>query len=387
MSNSAFTSILSIANRALQHVGSRRIASMTENSREADEVNFNYDMLRQAELRRRVWRFATRNVALRPIDTGTLLFVPVVYDSLTTYITGDIVSWTDGAWYQATAAVTAGTTPDTTGSPWTRYFGPDTATLYDATDTYYAGELVYTPATTSARVYLSLVNGNDQDPTDYPAAWDATVTYGKNDTVTHSASIWQSTADLNLNNTPGVASWEAIPATQYGSRAGRQWIDLSDRGEAIPGATLAALNLFWPLGSGVASDQSTANVYRLPQGYLREAPENPKAGATSYLGAPSGLAYGDHIMSGNYFTTSEASTIIFRFVADVSAVPDMDSMFCEGLACRIGMEVAPTLTQSNDKVSLLAQMYAKFMTEAGLVNGIETGPTEPPEDDYITCRG
>ena len=381
--NSAFRSELDIANRALQHAGSRRIATMTENSREADEVNFNYNMLRQAELRRNVWRFAIRNACLRPLTTTTKLVIPALFDTLTAYIPGDIVDYND-IWYQAVDEVAAGTTPTTAGTPWKRYFGPTTADVYYSTVKYYAGELVYTPAAADYKVYLSLVNENDQDPTAYPAAYDATTTYDMHDTVTYLGDTYQSVIDLNYGNTPGGGEWELVPVTQYGVRAGRQWLDLGNPSEALAGAAVRSIVMPWPLGSGPSAGGSS--IFALPQGFLREAPEDPRAGGTSPLGAPAGLPYTDRNLASGYFTSADSSPTIFRFVADVDAVPDMDPLFCEGLAARIALEVAPTLTQSDGKLTTIGQVYTKFMGEARAVNGIETGPTEAPEDDYITCR-
>jgi hypothetical protein len=48
--------------------------------------------------------------------------------------------------------------------------------------------------------------------------------------------------------------------------------------------------------------------------------------------------------------------------------------------------VCEPLTQSSAKLGTIAKMYDTFMTEARIVNGIETGAEEPPEDDYVTCR-
>jgi len=44
------------------------------------------------------------------------------------------------------------------------------------------------------------------------------------------------------------------------------------------------------------------------------------------------------------------------------------------------------LTQSAEKIKTCEGIYRVVMTEARVVNGIEEGPTEPPEDDYLTCR-
>jgi hypothetical protein len=44
------------------------------------------------------------------------------------------------------------------------------------------------------------------------------------------------------------------------------------------------------------------------------------------------------------------------------------------------------LTQSTTKVEQIEKLYSAFMGEARTVNGIETGATEAPEDDLVTCR-
>ena len=128
------------------------------------------------------------------------------------------------------------------------------------------------------------------------------------------------------------------------------------------------------------------NVFHLPGNFLKIAPQGPKAGANPYLGAPTGLAYTDWNLEGNLMVSQEIQPIIFRFVADVTKVRNMDDMFCEGLACRIAAEVCEPLTQSSAKLTTIAGVYAKFMGDARTTNAIEIGSEEPPEDDLITCR-
>jgi hypothetical protein len=64
----------------------------------------------------------------------------------------------------------------------------------------------------------------------------------------------------------------------------------------------------------------------------------------------------------------------------------MHANFCEGLAARIGLEVCETLTQSTAKIGTISKIYDRFMPEAGIVDGIEDGYTDSPDDDYITVR-
>jgi hypothetical protein len=63
----------------------------SEISSRSSECAFVYDKLRRAELQRNTWRFAIREAVLRAIDSTTLLLVPALYVSTTTYFVGSIV--------------------------------------------------------------------------------------------------------------------------------------------------------------------------------------------------------------------------------------------------------------------------------------------------------
>lgn len=371
---------LDIANRALQHCGATRITSFDQDHKNADAVDFCYDKLRRAELRRNVWRYAIRKCILRPIDPDTTLaLVPSAWDVTKAYPVGAIVLFS-GVLYSAVRATAVAQSPETTPASWDRYFGSVVAQLWDSDEAYGPGEVVYTPATSAGHAYLSLASANADDPT-ATAAYDATVTYRKGDTVTYSAVVYQSTTDLNVATTPtGSAPWITVPATQSGRRMGRNWLRLD-------GCSYETVTSPYPLAAGPTVRDRSRYIYRLPAGFLREAPQAPKSGSSSFLGGPSGEAYSDWDFEGDYFTSrASVGPIVFRFVADIDSVLAMDSMFCEGLACRIALEVCEDLTQSSDKLRNIGAAYARFMSEARTVNGIETGPTEPPEDDFITCR-
>jgi hypothetical protein len=53
--------------------------------------------------------------------------------------------------------------------------------------------------------------------------------------------------------------------------------------------------------------------------------------------------------------------ILLRFVADVQDVPRMKTMFCEGLAARIAIEICEPLTQSTAKLGSITAAYTKVM--------------------------
>lgn len=546
-----FNSSLDIANRACQHCGVPRIDAtlgFTEISQQSGEINFVYGKLKRAELRRNVWRFATRRAALRAIDTNTLVVSPALWLIGTTYFQGSIVADSTGFVWISKIANNVGFTPGTSYN-WEPYFGPMTVSQYDSTLGYFAGELVYTaPGDGTNNVYLSLVSGNELDPSlpnqwssatvysqnqvvqQFPA-WAVGTTYAQGGTVTYTdgntyASVtagnvgnvpstsganwalvpvlilasqavpavttntppttspiieWASTTvyssgafvmfdavaylsiiNNNTGNTPNAAgstSWVALtggvlymslinlninnspanapalwssgttyainnlvggsdgniyksvgngninhnpvgdlgvhwtntgvlnPWTTVFTQGGgnQQWLQIG--GAAFPnGVALTKLDIVYPLGSGPCSDTQTANVFRLPAGYLRVAPQDPKAGTTSWLGVPGNITANDWTYEGNYIVSWQSGVIVYRFVADVVDVTTFDDMFCEGLAARIGLEVCETLTQSTSKIQTIASQYKQFMSEARTINGIEVGPVYPPLEDLIACR-
>ncbi len=401
---SEFNSPLDIGNTAMQLLGQRQMVSLTEGSLSATEFNACYDRLRVAELRRNIWRFAIRRAAIRAIDTTTLIITPAAWSSTTTYQPGAIVEDANGLYWTTDRPDVVGTQPGTAGDrTWTRYFGPLTAYPWNTSaaaltyglpagppstttqipvwkptgaDAYFSGELVYiTKGDGNLIVYRSLVSGNGDDPR-VASEWDYQTTYDKGDVTVWQWQTYQSTIEVNVGNVPGPNS--------------TQWVQVAAAKSAVSWAiipcTYRSARLLYPVGAGPVSNTATRNVYRLPAGFLREAPRDPKAGSVSYLGAPSGLPYTDWLLEGDFLVTHDVYPIVLRFGADVSDVSSFDPMFANGLACRVGLALCERLTGGADKFQMLSAEYAKFMDEARTVNGIETGATQPPEDDYITCR-
>lgn len=374
MAGQAFTAPVDIANRALQRCGTRRITAFTDGTKNAKEVSFCYDKLRRAELRRNLWTFSIRRVFLRPVGTslqvwdstktysqnalvtyGNVNYISLVnsntnnepdtsptdwqvylqstslqitfptFNSGTTYGQGAIVVGSDSRYYLSVVSGNVGNDPTTTSGFWVEYFGTYIATQYDSTQGYGVGEIVY--YTTTTNVYANTVNGNTNDPTT--------------------------------------------------SNSG--WVQLS-------GVTTTPVFVAWPADTGPSTQPDTKNVYILPAGYLRRAPQAPDAGRTSWLGFPSNIPATDWVFEGNYLITIQTGALMFRFAADVIDVTKMDDLFCEGLASRIALEVCEPLTQSTAKLQAIASEYKQFMGDARNVNGIEQGNTEPPLDDYIQTR-
>lgn len=255
-------------------------------------------------------------------------------------------------------------------------------------------------------IYTSSQDNNlDQDPVlgtgwtaqlnPAPAAWSATVGYvfGSKvlgtDSNVYTANLASTgtnpVGDLTGTWTPGldvlIAGWTAA-----GTVMGNSSVNWRFMGKAGTGLTLSNLHPLYPIGSGPSSEPASRNIYRLPAGWTREAPQDPKAGNNSFLGGPAGVMLNDWDYEGNFIVTSDSSPIIYRFIADIVQVKQMDSLFCDGLAFRMAIDGCEALTQSEAKQGVVAQKYKEFMGKARLVNGIDIGPIEPPEDEWITVR-
>ena len=325
----AFTKAEDIANRAIQHVGARRISLLSDTSKQAQEINFCYDKLRRAELRRSVWRFATRRAMLQPVTSTSLRMLPAAWAIGTTYAQGAVIQDSNGIYWISMFGSNTGNTPGAavTGRPawWQQYFGPTICDVWASTTTYNAGDVVYKSGVT---FYLSKTNAN-------------------------------------LNNDPA---------------SGGPWVALSCTSLGLP---------FYPLPAGpsMTLNGSAQTIFPLPNGYLRPAAQGPKAASTSTLNTSAGLQYVDWQFENDYIVSAGTTSIPLRFVADVSDVTAMDDLFAEGLAARIGYEVCETLTQSNVKLQAVGAAYQKFIRDARLINKIETGNTEPEEEEYELTKG
>lgn len=399
----------------------------TEDTKNAAEVAFCYGKLRQAELQRSYWKFAIKRTVLRPLDSTFMKLAPALWSSTATYFNGSIVSDSQGSWWVSKQPGNVNNAPGGS-SYWDLYFGPVAIPPWDTTGgtVYSSGEVVFTSAGVgSYAVYLSLIDNNTDNPGTV-TAYDPTVTYSQDAIVTFNSVQYQSLVDLNLNNEPdtnSAALWSsattyALNATVRGSDGLKYTslvnsntnnnpvfdggINWSTTGALVPwtttisraassnnwlvlGCGLQEMKILWPAGSGPTWQSSTRNIFRLPANFLRPAPQLPKTGVP-ILGGPSGLGYDDWEYDGHFIVTWTSTTIVYRFVADITDVQSMHGMFCEGLSCRLALEVCETLTQSAAKKQGIASEYQKFMGEARLVDAIEEGPTSVPDDDWVTVR-
>lgn len=377
----AFSSEIDIINRALTKAGASRIATLTDDTPNASESTALYDKVRRAELRRNPWRFAIRKSALRPVgDFNASKFVTFgTWSNGTTYAVNDVVTGSDGRVYFSRAGSNLAHDPTSTTGYWTLYFGPKVASEY-VTDwgsgfTYAAGDHAIG---SDNSIYTSLSDGNiNHNPVgDANVHWSLATTVDADDTTEETATTFY------------AGELAFIGGTTYLSlRSGNDDVPPSTKWRTLSTAPALALpNFIYPIGSGPVSQNSTRNAYRLPYGYLKEAPQDPKAGSYTALGAPTNLAYSDWEMESDYLVTIESAPIIYRYVADIDDVTQMDDSFCEGLACRMAAELCVRLTQDNTRLAALDSEYKLWMSEARLNSFIEQGPVEAPLDDWLQVR-
>lgn len=231
----------------------------------------------------------------------------------------------------------------------------------------------------------------------------AGTTYAKNDIVVSAGIVYQSRIASNIGNTPASspAAWARYTGpdtadthtTTVSYYAGEFVVassvlylsKISDNTDTPPSSNWQAMttaptlndpNIVYPIGFGPASQTTTRNVLKLPTGFLRLASQDPKR-----VQAPS-----DWVLENGFVLSEFPGAVIFRYVADIADTDQFDPAFSEGLSARIAMDLCETITQSNTKKSILIALYNDTMAKARMVNSIENGWIEPPEDDYITVR-
>ena len=183
-----FNSPFDVGVRALMRVGSPQGATGSNpafpgSAKAAGLLAACYGKLRRAELRRNIWTFATRRTAIRGLDTNTLMLAPSLWSSSVTYFVGSIITDANGTYWQSVRTNNLNNQPGVIFSAWVPYFGPSSVSLYDSSQSYFSGELVYTAAGDGTyNVFASLVNGNSLHPA-LPNQWGTDTTYFANNVV------------------------------------------------------------------------------------------------------------------------------------------------------------------------------------------------------------
>lgn len=403
----AFQDSLDIANRALDHLGLPHILAVDEDSIRNSTMSSVYDKMREAELRRNIWKCAKKRTLLRPISDSARLLAPREWEDQETYLPGSVVADGNGGLWLSWRADNYGNEPGASDA-WDAYNGPMTVDAWSSSTTYSAGEIVYAPASYDGSfvIYYSLENSNSDNP-ETSTAWAIGTTYGLNDRVSNGGFMWRSLITLNLGVTP------AEPPADYSEGVTYDDGDTATASdgyvyEATTNGTIAVDPIdddgtFWTRGVPAAwskdplqwsaskkwlplfSDMTNVPgewrtvatrgeaVYHQPAGFLRRA---------RFLAHIRQAPDGTEIIG--KFITGPGTIMTLEFVANLKDVRAMDAMLCEGLAARMAIATCKKLTGAIDQN--LASIYGKFMGDARAVNAVEMPPEEPDEDEYLLVR-
>lgn len=247
-----------------------------------------------------------------------------------------------------------------------------------------------------------------------PPAYAAGTTYAEGKIVTYGGEWWQSKVASNLANTPdagnywrryfgpdSLLAWDTDTTYNAGdlvSYSSAYYLSLENSNDdattetswlAVLG-TVVDLKILYPLGTGPLSDSTTRNIFRLPRGFLRLAPTDPKADAYQAMGVRSGLQREDWVVENGYIISANPGPLPIRFVANLIDVFEWDALFCEMLAASLADELAPQLIEEGRSLSSLInntrRLYREKRRRAIATNCIEIGPVARYIDDLILAR-
>lgn len=406
-----FSTPIDLANRALQLLRKNIIHSFPGTTTESQEIARYYGEARRAEMRRAVWGWSTVRQILRPVTGTSQMVVFPAWNSATAYQAGAIVTASNNQIYMAiqpSIGQQPGVVPAGGQYYWDIYNGPVVADIWNGPivpgnqnttgttylSSYQIGELVYiVPScgygmgtygygrySPEFSLYRSLTSNNANSPTGVDP-WLNSLIYAAGQIVSYGGVNYQSITDYNYNNEPDTspAKWTT---TLTSSPVSSSWTLLQT-------ASLSPVPINYPVGAGPVNDTSTRNVFVLPNGFLRQAPPDPKAGQYLYLGGPSNSWPRDWVLESGYLISQSQNPIMFRFCADSENVTRYDPLFSEALSARLAIGLASRLLDADELPIILAQVektYARTITEARNTNGIEKGPIFPVESSLITCR-
>jgi len=113
-----------------------------------------------------------------------------------------------------------------------------------------------------------------------------------------------------------------------------------------------------------------------PRDFLRLAPIDPRYS----------MAMPDYLFESGTIISNDPGPLNWRYVRDVIDTTLFDDLFVIALAASVAMKICEEVTQSTAKLTTIAAIYEKALYDARVADGIESGPIEPEEDEWITVR-
>jgi hypothetical protein len=94
----------------------------------------------------------------------------------------------------------------------------------------------------------------------------------------------------------------------------------------------------------------------------------------------------DYSLEGNKILANFAAPLKIRYVSRVADTTQWDSMFVEAFACRLAMELAEDLTQSNTKRELAQNEYMAALRGAIRASSVEQPAQALPDNSWLLSR-
>lgn len=233
-------------------------------------------------------------------------------------------------------------------------------------------------------------------------AWAIGTSFDLNDIVLYTDGLlYISLANINVGNVPSTAtaSWSLytgpITASSYDSTlvyypgeliftAGPVvYIVLTQTASGDTPADGTEFHIF--NGNGAVTTSATPYKkpltmrvfgYVQPRDFLRLAPIDPRYS----------MATPDYLFESGQIISNDPGPLNWRYVRDVIDTTLFDDLFVIALAASVAMTICEEVTQSTAKLTTIAAIYEKALYDARVADGIEGGPIEPEEDDWITVR-
>ena len=146
---------------------------------------------------------------------------------------------------------------------------------------------------------------------------------------------------------------------------------------AIKRASLAALTS--------TPDWGYTYEYQVPSDLLRILQVNDVYNGPSFEDYRNQSVAG-YALEGNKILTDFAAPLRIRYVAQITDTSQWDSTFVEAFACRLAVEMAEDLTQSNTKRELAQKEYEQALMMAIKAGGLETPPQALPDNTWVLSR-
>ena len=125
--------------------------------------------------------------------------------------------------------------------------------------------------------------------------------------------------------------------------------------------------------------------YELPSDYLRLLQVDEMYNGPS-MDDYRNAATADYVLEGKKILTNFGAPLKIRYIARVVDTTMWDATFTEAFACKLAMELAEDLTQSNQKRDLAGQEYKFALMQAVRSSAIEQPAQDMPDNSWLLSR-